>query len=72
MGPWSYAIKHRIMAGQAFAAANALQGSGRRGDLQRAGGDSRCWGILRATTIRGVCQKIERIGDVIRGRAYPK
>jgi hypothetical protein len=76
MGLWSYAIEHRIMAGrimagQAFAAANALQGAGRRGELQRAGGDSRCWEILRATR-RGICRTIERIGGVVRGRAYTK
>ena len=69
MGPWSY-VKHRVMAGQVFAAASALL-AGRRGELQRAGENSRCWEILRATT-RSVCQKIERIGSVIRGRAFSK
>ena len=56
--------------GLPFAAASALL-AGRRGELQRAGENSRCWEILRATT-RSVCQKIERIGGVIRGRAFSK
>ena len=56
--------------GLAIAAASALL-AGRRGEVQRAGGDSRCQGILRATP-HGICQKIEPIGGVIRGRAYPK
>jgi hypothetical protein len=37
--------------GLPFAAASALL-AGRRGGLQRAGGDSRCWGILRADASR--------------------
>jgi hypothetical protein len=111
MGLWSYVIKHRVMAGQAFAAANAsttarevrrdgslgknacltciafpflvrnTETAGpsckktspsvrnsraiglsfaaasallarRRGDLQRAGENSRCWEILRADAWR--------------------
>jgi hypothetical protein len=47
------------MAGQVFAAASALL-AGRRGEVQRAGENSRCWEILRATP-RGICQKIEPI-----------
>ena len=50
MGPWSY-VKHRVMAGQVFAAASALL-AGRRGELQRAGENSRCWEILRDDSLR--------------------
>jgi hypothetical protein len=52
-----------------FAAASALL-AGRRGDLQRAGENSRCWEILRATP-HGICRTIERIGGAVRRRAFP-
>jgi len=39
------------MAGQVFAAASALL-AGRRGELQRAGENSRCWENLRAEASR--------------------